>query len=346
MAFNISLPVKFILPLYTNTLVGYLHCQIFIYKGKKILLLSGTQYISNNTSIPMVVRMSQKEVETKKESMYPQTIRKGAQKPPSQPKSIVEYPLLPGCTCFVPLTHSDAFVTIVPLHGAINESLGSHQQWEKTDCINIAGMTDGAHVFVCSRSELDYESVEHSPPMTFSVSCRDVVSDDFRNASLLLLRQVSNESPLTHLIADSQQDDRFGSNVIERLSPIDKYDKDVNPPDENVSVSFFCAKDIASETQNKKSLKQLRQYVISPGITVFNSMPLQIAVKFTQTPYLESSKESVKKTKQLYSSSPYIIFPGRYLTLYHLPIDIPLQIQICFPYPLLNNEVLFYLICS
>jgi hypothetical protein len=354
MPFNISLPVKFTLPLFTDSLVGYLHCHIFMYYGKKILLVAGTQVITNNTTIPLILHLQSVENQNVEKEKRSKDLKK---KPPPPPKPVIEYSLPPASSYFVPLNYSDANVTVIPVHGSSYEGFSYITDWEETNFFDVASTNNGGQLYVHSYQKVS--NIDNKPPssMTFSVSCRAISSDDF--SSLCSTTAVANvtsfESQIKTKIATSKEKDLFGSNFMEGLSPIDKYDLDVYPSNDDqitkphffhVDTSkkrgfFFLKKNFFSiyfiVGKNVLELKKLRQFVISPSIYVFNLMPLQMAFKFLQIDRGVNMSTHPPRTffnKDIpvkYSSPPYIIFPGRYLSFYHLPTYIPLEIQTCFP---------------
>jgi hypothetical protein len=140
---------------------------------------------------------------------------------------------------------------------------------------------------------------------------------------------------------------------MEKLSPIDKYDVDVYPDllndDESSGARFYRASEAKGlfcclrsklvffelvcgieAVSDIGHLQSLRQYVISPPVSVFNAMPVQMAIRFSQiTPTNLKDKSKAPE----FCTPPYLIFTGRYVSLYHLP-DLPLQIECCFPIPL------------
>jgi hypothetical protein len=137
-----------------------------------------------------------------------------------------------------------------------------------------------------------------------------------------------------------RENELCGSNDMRFLSPVDRNDIIAySDPDHK---KFFKLSDDPKEKKSKNQeeeeielMKVTRRYIISPAISVFNAMPLQMGIQFLERqPKVEKSFFSSKKsqeTKPGFASPPYLIFPGRYLSFHHLPLSLVLEVRSCFP---------------
>ncbi|KAK2942963.1 putative Vacuolar protein sorting-associated protein 13C [Blattamonas nauphoetae] len=301
-----------------------------IVRGRRILLVSSTHQLVNKTTLPITLKLQS-----------------------DQGSGLTSKTLQPNESFFIPLDHTHSSLLLKPERGSKIEHLSSVTDWSYSDSIPLETLQPNTHTFASSV----YRPQRTDQPTlttTLSVSARSLSSNLAKSLLMNDLIQRSSNVKSTFTEQDEEVGALVGLDCLTMRSPFDEFDRQSiiqNTYDVHSNPILKAGKARHTKEEDFESCDFV-QITITPPLSLLNQMPIQMYYQLL-LPDLQHTHESrpripsfikplipITPTPTLHPASPpppicpnrlFLIYPGRYVHLYHVENVGETTVRMCFP---------------